>query len=306
MQYASRDMPSAEWAPPPGIDQLDVCDPSGMLPTSDCPNIVSEIFLSGSEPTQGDTLYQKLQINRETGRLATVFTPPDLIEERVYMNVPPEAVEWARQAGLPVPPGSYDVIQTSSNASSEIQITDPPMFAYVHGKVSIMGKAGGPDFAYYRIQVGKGLNPQKWVQIGQDASTPVPDEGELGVWDTTGLSGLYAVQLLVVSQDQRVETTNIQVTVDNQPPEVEVLYPTDGQEIAKQENAITLQANVSDDLVLQKVEFFMDGQLLATLTQAPYSVAWIPVSGTHVLRIQATDLAGNTTQVTRKFNVPAG
>jgi membrane peptidoglycan carboxypeptidase len=302
MQYASRSMPSADWNTPAGINKLDVCDPSGMLPTADCPNVVSEIFLSGSEPTQGDTLYRRLQINRETGRLATVFTPPELVEERVYLIVPPEAKEWARQAGLPLPPESYDVIQAGSGTSSNIQITSPEMFAYVRGKVSITGSADGSDFSYYRLQVGKGLNPQEWVQIGQDVNKPV-DSGELGVWDTEGLSGLYAMQLLVVGQDQRIATTSIQVTVDNQPPLIEILYPTDGQEITSQESTLNFQASVSDDLVLQKVDFFMDGKSMGTLTEAPFSIAWKPVPGNHTLRVVATDLAGNTSQVSRKFSI---
>ncbi len=65
---------------------------------------------------------------------------------------------------------------------------------------------------YYRVQVGKGLNPQEWVQLGEDTYTPV-DGGLLAEWDTTGLSGLYAVQLIVVRNDQIVDTAVIQVTV---------------------------------------------------------------------------------------------
>ena len=302
MQYASRSMTPDDWKVPAGINHLDVCDPSGMLPTADCPNVVSEIFLSGSEPTQGDSLYRKLQVNRETGRLATVFTPPDLVEDRVYLIVPPEAKEWARQAGLPLPPESYDVIQASSGISSTVEIKSPEMFAYVRGKVSIQGSADGSDFNFYRLQVGKGLNPLEWVQIGQDVSKPV-ENGELGIWDTEGLSGLYAMQLLVVGQDQRISTTSIQVTVDNQPPEIEILYPTDGANITTEENSLNFQARVSDDLVLSKVEFFMDGKSIGTLTEAPFSVAWKPSPGEHTLRVIATDLAGNASQVSRKFGV---
>ena len=56
---------------------MDVCDPSGLLPTKDCPSIVSEVFLNGDEPFQLDNLYQSIAVNRETGYLATVFTPPN-------------------------------------------------------------------------------------------------------------------------------------------------------------------------------------------------------------------------------------
>ena len=40
-------------------------------------------------------------------------------------------------------------------------------------------------------------------------------DGVLTEWDTRGLNGLYAVQLVVVRTDQRVETAVTQVTVSN-------------------------------------------------------------------------------------------
>ena len=106
MQYATRGLPSLDWERPEGISTVAVCDPSGMLPTRICPNIVDEIFLKGSEPVQTDSLYQTFQVNRETGQLATVFTPADMVEERVYLVVPADAMEWARETGVPIPPVS--------------------------------------------------------------------------------------------------------------------------------------------------------------------------------------------------------
>ena len=73
--------------------------------------------------------------------------------------------------------------------------TSPALFATVQGVVRIMGTASGADLAYYRLQVGQGLNPQEWTQVGEDQAAPVED-GLLGEWDTQGLSGLYAVQLV--------------------------------------------------------------------------------------------------------------
>jgi hypothetical protein len=101
----------------------------------------------------------------------------------------------------------------------------------VHGKVSILGTASEPDFDFYRLQVGQGLNPTAWLLVGEDQPEPVQDN-QLGVWDTTGLDGLYALQLVVVDQDQKVNTSTIQVTGDNQPPEVAIRSPLAGQEYA--------------------------------------------------------------------------
>jgi hypothetical protein len=196
---------------PAGVTESDVCDPSGYLPTADCPDIVREVFLSGSEPTQSDNLFRAYLVNRETGLLATVFTPPDLVEERVFMVVPAEARTWAAAAGIPVPPEAYDSIQLGA-PNPNVNITAPSLFAEINGRVEITGTAAGTGFQYYRIQVGQGLNPREWIQIGGNVIAPVTN-GLLAEWDTTGLSGLYAVQLVVVYEDQRVETAVVQVTV---------------------------------------------------------------------------------------------
>jgi len=302
IQYASRSLPAEGWTVPAGVNTVAVCDPSGMLPTSECPSIVNEIFLAGSEPTQADTLYRKFQINRETGLLATVFTPSDLIEERVYMDLPPEAFEWALQVGIPTPPEAYDIIQDDPAASPDVQLSSPEMFSHVSGRLAIHGRASGDGFALYRVQVGKGLNPQRWLQVGEESSRAIAG-GELGEWDTQGLSGLYAIQLVVIYQDQHVEIDTLQVTVDNQPPEVRVLYPLPDAILSARENRISLQASAQDDLALQQVEFYMDDERLGNLEQAPFSLDWQVSVGTHTLLVKAIDLAGNASQVEVSFEV---
>ncbi len=211
MQAASADSPADGWTAPQGVSTITVCDPSGMLPTSECPSLVSEVFMSGSEPIQADNLFREFYINRETGLLATVFTPPELIETRVYMLVPETARDWALGVGLEIPPTSYDAIQAPP-VNPIANITSPALFADVSDVVKIIGTASGDDFAYYRVQVGKGLNPQEWILLGSEVTTSV-ENGVLAEWNTEGLSGLYAIQLQVVRNDQIVETAVIQVTI---------------------------------------------------------------------------------------------
>ena len=85
------------------------------------------------------------------------------------------------------------------------------MFDEVKETVQVVGTASGSDFISYRILVGQGLNPQKWIQVGEGQSAVV--DGLLAKWDTSKLSGLYAVQLQVVRSDQRVDSAVIQVTI---------------------------------------------------------------------------------------------
>lgn len=210
MQMASQSLPRDGWPLPGEVSVINVCDPSGMLPTADCPNLVSEVFLNGNEPIQPDNMYRKYAVNRETGLLATVFTLPQLVEDRVYLVVPPDARSWADSAGLEIPPATYDVIQPPQ-VNPNVNITSPELFTEVNGVVNIAGTADGENFASYRVLVGQGLNPQEWIQV-TEGNQPVTND-VLAEWDTSGLSGLYAIQLQVVRSDQRVETAIIQVTV---------------------------------------------------------------------------------------------
>lgn len=303
MQYAARDLAVQGWNVPPGISQVNVCDPSGLLPTNNCPRVVREVFLAGSEPIQTDYLYQVYQINRETGRLATVFTPPELVEARVYLVVPQQAAKWAESAGLDIPPDSYDVIYAPPPVSPGVQISMPEMFSHVSGEISLIGSAYGADFSFYRVQIGQGLNPQSWIQLGESSAIPV-EGGLLSKWDTRGLSGLYVLRLQVVYEGQRVETALLQVTIDNQPPVVNALNPFEGDSLQAQPgSSVVLQADVSDDLVLDRVEFYIDGQLVTSLLQPPFTTVWSAKLGEHTMRIRAYDLAGNLSEAVVQFAV---
>jgi membrane peptidoglycan carboxypeptidase len=303
IQYAARDLPYETWAIPSGISTLEVCDPSGMLPTADCPNVVIEVFLAGSEPIQLDRMYRTLEINRENGRLATLFTPQDQIIERTFLLTPPEAANWAQNARLETPPGEYDAIPIDLPANENAQITSPDMFATLRGEIDLLGTASGEDFDFYRIQVGQGLRPQQWLQVGEVSTTPV-ENGKLAVWDSGSLNGLYAVQLLVVSQDQSVSRATVFITVDNLSPQVEIVYPVKDEKISLAESArLVFQARVQDNLEIKEVLFYVDDRLLGKLTQAPFAISWTPVAGSHTLRVVATDQAGNSAETTTPFTV---
>ncbi|HEC22303.1 MAG TPA: penicillin-binding protein [Chloroflexi bacterium] len=292
MEYAHRDLPVETWERPPDIVEMTVCQTSGLLPTPYCPTR-QEIFRQGTEPTTYDTIYQPFLVNRETGLLATVYTPPDLVEERVYMVLPPEAADWVREAGIPQPPTEYDTV-LAPEAFGDVAITDPAPFAYVRGAITIRGNARDPNFQLYRLDYGQGLNPTSWTQIGQNSFTPRYND-ELGIWDTRLLDGLYSLRLTVVRGDNSINEFVIQVTVDNIPPSIELAYPEDGQQYTLDDEFVTIQPFVSDNISMDRVEFYVDDQLIAISTVAPFNERWIITeAGTHVIQLRAYDTAGNT------------
>ena len=302
IKTASAEQPSASWEVPVGITRLDVCDPSGLLPTADCPNIVSEVFLNGSEPSQYDNLYRSFDVDLETGYLATVFTPPELIEERKYMLFPEEARAWAESVGLATPPDSYDAILIPPRLANA-HFTAPAFFADVRGMLEIRGTAAGEDFDFYRVQVGQGLNPRVWTQIGEDIHESIQNN-LLATWDTSELSGLYAIQLLVVYTDKRIEIATTQISIDNDAPSASILYPKEGDVLNYLQNRqIDLHVEAEDNLGVESVKFYLDYEEIGIATEAPYIWTWAASTGEHYLQIVVRDRAGNEIEEALHFEV---
>ena len=94
--------------------RIEVCYPSGLLPTEYCQEVIREVFVAGTEPVAYDNIWQAFQVNRETGKLATVYTPRELVEEKVYQILPAEAADWMQDAGVEQPwlPQSVNVVET--------------------------------------------------------------------------------------------------------------------------------------------------------------------------------------------------
>ncbi len=303
MEVASSRLPALDFAVPAGITRVQVCDPSGLLVSAACPSAVDEVFLQGYEPVEVDDLYHLFSLDAETGLLATVFTPPERLQEKVYLVVPPEARQWAVAVGFPIPPDRYDEVASTQPASGDVYISQPQMQQSVRGKVQIFGRAGGQDFSYYRLEVGQGFNPTEWLQVGEDVHQPV-EQGLLGTWDTSGLDGPYVLELLRVRQNHQFERSYLLLNIDNTPPKLQVLAPSAGSQlVAKAEAPVVLQAEASDDQALHSLEFYVDGLLVSTLLAPPYYTAWPAEPGTHALGIKAYDLAGNISTVESTFSI---
>ncbi len=203
---------------PAGLRAVEVCAVSGRRPSpgGDCSR-VREWFIAGTEPAEVDAMVREVAINRDTGRLATIFTPPQLIERRTYTVYPPEATAWAEDAGVEPLPTEYDTIRRVPTRQGGAAVLSPVPFEAVSGQWSVVGSAGGDDFAYYRLAYFPGLLPEAMQLLVERGETPV-EGGELGVWDTTLLDdGLYTLLLTVVHGDDTFDEVAIPVTISNEP-----------------------------------------------------------------------------------------
>lgn len=80
--------------------------------------------------------------------------------------------------------------------------------------------------------------------------------------------------------------------IDTQPPSVSLSNPAAGSQITQ---PITIEASATDASGVAKIEFYLDGTLLATRTATPYTYHWntdASSEGTHTIRVVATDAAG--------------
>ena len=300
MEYAHRDQPIVSFTNPGGLEKVTVCAVSGLRPDGTCPTR-TELMIPGTEPQENDTLHQTYLVNRETGKLATIYTPPELVEERVYVVLPPEAQDWINSLSeekrtLYQPPSEYDTVYGPNQSQAEVAIISPTTYSYVRGVVPIVGNVRG-DVAFYRMVYGKGMNPTQWQQIGPDHPNQV-DRGLLENFDTSGLEDdVYTLQLQVVGNDQQVRQSTVQLTVDNTPPDVALTYPPPGSAYEYGfDEWVNVHAEVQDVYAISRVEFYKNNEETPfnVRTIAPFNVNWtLEPPGTYTFRVVVYDGAGN-------------
>lgn len=283
-----------EWQRPLKVIETEVCQRSGLLPSEVCPRY-RELFLQGVGPTQVDTYWQRVKINTQTGQRATVNTPLALQEDELFFVPPAEALDWWKANRLRLPPEQSDVIyRAPDDLFGTTAITSPALFAYVKGPIEIRGNVNADNLQSYQLSYGRDVNPTAWTSIGEPQTTFVPGS-ILGTWDTTGLDGLYTLQLTAVLQNGIREPATVQVRVDNTPPTI-IISTTEPGKIYRfpEDRIVTVQAEVRDNFEIDRVEFYHDSVLVATDDTFPYSYDYgIAGTGIEYFRAEAFDAAGN-------------
>jgi hypothetical protein len=94
-------------------------------------------------------------------------------------------------------------------------------------------------------------------------------------------------------------SANVSVTILNTdiiPPTVNIIYPAAGAIFTAGE-IVNITAEAQDNVGVQRVEFYVDGDLLSTDTTPPYRYSWDTTTygngGLHTIFVKAYDFAGN-------------
>jgi hypothetical protein len=200
-----------QFNPPSGVHLIEVCADTGTIPSNACPEKRKHWFADDRPPLSADhDLYQKVRFDRNTGQLATEFTPKDAIEEKVFKIYPKEYRQWAEEHGIPQPPASPDEVFKDS---PQLHISQPVEGEVVNGIVQIYGSANAPDFQSYELSYGVSHDPGAFSAPFAGSNNPVLDN-LLGEWDTRTLGeGPHTIRLLVHAKNNATYEQRVRLFV---------------------------------------------------------------------------------------------
>jgi penicillin-binding protein 1C len=89
---------------PDGLVETEICAPSGLLPTPECPRTRWEWFSAGTQPTQPDDQFQRIVLDSATGQPASAATPAERQVSRVFWRLPPAYHDWMVSQGIALAP----------------------------------------------------------------------------------------------------------------------------------------------------------------------------------------------------------
>lgn len=272
MEYLHKDLPARNFVEPRDMVRMSVCAASGLLPTKECPQVVRELFKKGSEPTESDNIWKPFRVFSPNGKLATAFDPPDQVTTVVYPIYPPEAADWVQENNIPQPPTEFDTTYAASAANGDVALFSPANYSFVKGAVEIRGNAKIPDQREWRVNIGAGLDPIEWLTIGQGGGGV--DNGVLAVWNTQA-SGLYTIQLTAIDGSGTPFSATTQVTVDNEPPKVEIINPWDDKQYLQEDDEwVSVDADALDNFSMGYVDFWLDDSYLGRTQVSPFTYKW--------------------------------
>ena len=125
--------PPAGFARPDGLVETEICAPSGLLPTPECPRTRWEWFIAGTQPVQPDNQFQRIMLDSGAGLPATAATPAERRVSRVFWVLPPAYRDWMVSQGIALAPmmGAAATAQNAANATpaGPLVLTAPASFA---------------------------------------------------------------------------------------------------------------------------------------------------------------------------------
>ncbi|GEM_PF-2163871 len=164
----------------------------------------------------------------------------------------------------------------------------------------------GPQINAYRLRSVNPVDNFNWnTSARAELSNTVPASGQVTINFTViapTTPGTYNFQWRMLQegvQEFGAYTTNVPVVVvsatntDVTPPTISITSPANGATVSGLVNA---SVNAQDNVGIAKVEYYVDGYFMTSISQSPYSASFVVQLGTHTLTAKAYDTANNIGQ----------
>tara|TARA_B100001142_G_scaffold330394_1_gene399180 strand:- start:17809 stop:20808 length:3000 start_codon:yes stop_codon:yes gene_type:complete len=295
------DLAVARFNRPTGLQEKELCWPSGKIPSDECPEDRRFVGIfpadnlprnEAEEDNLKDTWWQEIEIDKRTGLLPTFDTPLTMRTKELRLTLPLKEIDewdgyrnWAAKNRLtnlaaPVKDGYW------SEALSKI--TSPSYNQTISGSIAIEGRATSPDFLGYELLWQPVNQPQTWFMMKQSDQKVL--NGLLGIWNSSSLpQGEYRIKLLVNDKNFNFIEYEIEVSLENNNFE-EIKFPQIGFNIPP-EGIIA-----KDDLEIQAFNN-SDFSYNILLGSGVAPTEWLNLSANIVERGNVIEIKWNTKQV---------
>jgi len=132
----------------------------------------------------------------------------------------------------------------------------------------------------------------------RNTDTTSPYTWSLDTWQIT--NGTHSVKVIAYDTSNQTAEKNVIIIVQNtgtnNPPQVRISSPTNNATVSGYVNII---AEATDDISVNKVEFYIDNNLYITDTEFPYTWQWNTTSvsnGQHTIKVKAYDNTNQTAE----------
>jgi penicillin-binding protein 1C len=158
------------FARPAGLEQVEVCALSGLLPTPACPYRRLEWFIEGTHPTGVDNFYRQVWVDPVTGRLAQPGAPVGATQ-RVVLDLPVQAQPWARSQGLLL----YRDLLAATASGGEQSGRQPAGEAAAHQSGALLEMVSPPPGGIYHLSPALETQAQRLrlEAVGQEGLSEV-------------------------------------------------------------------------------------------------------------------------------------
>ena len=222
----------------------------------------------------------------DTAVCEATTSPYRIIWDSTSISYDPSAVLEVRATDLAGHTTTYKISVTVDNSPPSVGINLPAAGSYLRGTATVeIAHSDETEVTSVVILIDN-------EELVQALS---PSSPYSAVWNTTAYAdGTHSIKAVAYDTVGNSRSEEITVVVDNTPPGGTIILPVDGT--YTNDDTIGIEVNATDNILVDKVDFYLNGSLIGSDSTSPYQVvADISSLGetSHSITAVVYDRAGN-------------